>query len=91
MADYDDQIYMNPIIQPPGAVIISEGATLRDYFAAMADMAPYSELIARWVALKGTVTTEDMAACLARIRYAEADAMLTARTGLPPITGDHDA
>lgn len=78
-----------PLAQNPGAIVLSDGADLRDYFAAAVDMAPYADLIREWAALKGAYTTDDLAACIAAIRYAEADAILARRAPvgapLPPI------
>lgn len=83
MSDYDDQIYMNPIIQPPGAVIISEGATLRDAFA----MAALTGMLANPMVDPTKIEPADFGACA----YDYADAALLARTGLPPITETPDA
>lgn len=62
-----DNPTLNPIIQPPGAVVLSEGATLRDYFAAKAMQAFMT---------RGSTET---ALTTAMAAYEIADAMLAAR------------
>ena len=71
-----------PIVQPPGAIILSEGMTLRDYFAAAA----LHGYLAHFAGT-GMTPDPDEASLFA---YDAADAMLAARAPqdeLPPITG----
>lgn len=69
-----------PLVQNPGAVVHENGMDLRDYFAAQCDLEPYADQIRAWKELYGSeLDTAALAACIAAIRYAEADAMLAAR------------
>lgn len=55
------------------------GMTLRDYFAAKADMAPYNPRQALESKLDRPVTIAELADYIAKIRHIEADAMLAER------------
>lgn len=55
------------------------GMTLRDYFAAKADIAVYTPFNTLSDALGRKPTVQEMADWLAAVRFCEADAMLKAR------------
>lgn len=72
----ENEILAAPIVQPPGAVVVAQGMTLRDYFAAMAMQTlagmPVEEL--------PTDTNLTMGEWLGRQCYAYADALIEARS-----------
>lgn len=76
----ETEILAYPIVQPPGAILVSQGMMLRDAFAAACDITMYSIEIDAWRAMKGSPTVQEIATCIAAVRYAEADAMLTMRS-----------
>lgn len=56
-----------------------EGMTLRDYFAAKADISVYAPVDSLYRKLGRNPTVDEMAAWIAEVRFIEADAMLAAR------------
>ncbi|AXT88320.1 hypothetical protein CJ015_07120 [Bordetella bronchiseptica] len=57
------------------------GMTLRDYFAAKADVSLYGPADALATKLGRMPTMKELAECIAELRLLEADAMLAARAG----------
>ncbi|KAK54034.1 hypothetical protein [Bordetella bronchiseptica] len=62
-------------------VDIHEGMTLRDYFAAKADVSIYGPVEVLANKLGRSPTMKELAECVAQLRLLEADAMLAARAG----------
>ena len=59
------------------------GMSLRDWFAGQCDISAYGPAEAFRIANRRHPTINELAYYIARIRYIEADAMLTARSGDP--------
>jgi hypothetical protein len=58
------------------------GLTVRDYFAARADIAVYTPVDSLYRKLGRNPTADEMATWIAEVRFIEADAMIAARSQL---------